>query len=145
MRGTFCKNIFCTLASILSIIFCRLTVTKKVPDWYFLAWMVRTPHVSNLAQRAHPSENKLFHRRFTITTQQQSFSLQCSLILLTHTIAGAHASTHVTSLMHVKNNMHHVPLFMTLIVWENGMKEMNKKHEIEDFIIFLTVVNRLLT
>ena len=73
------------------------------------------------------------------------FSLQRSLILLTHTIAGADASTHATSLMHVKNNMHHVPLFMTLIVWENGMKEMNKKHEIEDFIIFLTVVNRLLT
>ena len=49
-----------------------------------------------------------------------------SLLHLMHASACTHASTLATNLMHVKNSMHHF-LFITLIVWNIGMKKIKER------------------
>ena len=64
------------------------------------------------------------------------FSSSSSLIHLMCAIAHAHGSTRATSLMRVRNSMRGF-FFMTLVVWDFGMKKIKgQKHQIEKLIIF---------
>lgn len=54
----------------------------------------------------------------------------CSLLHLMCVITHAHANTCATSLMHLKNSMHH--LFIALIAWDIRTKKLKEqKHQIE--------------
>ena len=69
----------------------------------------------------------------------------CNLLRLMHAIACTHTSTHATSLMLIKNCMHH--LCLTLIFWDIRTKKMKEKTKKSNLIVdhfSLTFVNLLL-
>ena len=90
LRRKFFKNIFCNLVSLSSIIVWRLLQKKRLGLVLFSRdGRVMTNIcifggvVSNLVQRTQPSENKIWHRCFTIFSQLPSIikPLNCSPIL----------------------------------------------------------------
>ena len=69
----------------------------------------------------------------------------CDLLRLMHAIACTHTSTRATSLMLIKNCMHH--LCLTLIFWDIRTKKMKEKTKKSNLIVdhfSLTFVNLLL-
>ena len=59
------------------------------------------------------------------------------LFILLHlmcAILRAHASTRATSLMRVKNSTHHL-CFVTLVVWDIGMKKIKEKTKTSNLIV----------
>ena len=69
----------------------------------------------------------------------------CNLLQLMHAITCTHTSTRATSLMHVKNCMHH--LCLTLIFWGIRTKKMKEKTKKSNLIVdhfSLTFANLLL-
>ena len=73
------------------------------------------------------------------------FNRSISLLHLMAVIAHAHdSSAHTTCLMHVKNSYHAPLKFVTLIVWDIGMKKMKERTKTSKLIVdhfSLTFVN----